>query len=53
VPGRASLDAAAAPSDTPYFFYVLSDDEGRHVFAETIDEHNDNVARAREDGVLP
>lgn len=52
-PGRASLEAAAAPEDTPYFFYVLSDGEGRHAFAETLEEHNQNVAQAREDGVLP
>jgi UPF0755 protein len=53
VPGRASLEAAAAPANTPYFFYVLSDTEGHHAFAETLDEHNQNVAKAREDGVLP
>ena len=52
-PGRASLEAAAAPTDTPFFFYVLSDLEGRHAFAETLEEHNANVAQAREDGVLP
>jgi UPF0755 protein len=52
-PGRASLEGAAAPDDTPYFFYVLSDSEGHHAFAETLDEHNANVAQAREDGILP
>jgi UPF0755 protein len=52
-PGRASLEAAAAPDQTPYLFYVLSDTEGHHAFAETIEEHNANVAQAREDGVLP
>lgn len=52
-PGRASLEAAAAPDDTPYYFYVLSDLEGHHAFAETLEEHNANVAQAREDGVLP
>jgi UPF0755 protein len=52
-PGRASLEAAAAPEDTEYFFYVLSDLEGHHAFSETIEEHNANVAKAREDGVLP
>lgn len=52
-PGRASLEAAAAPDDTPFFFYVLSDNEGHHAFAETLDEHNANVAQAREDGILP
>ncbi len=53
VPGNASLEAAAAPADTPYFYYVLSDEDGNHAFAETLDEHNANVAQAREDGILP
>jgi UPF0755 protein len=52
-PGRASLEAAAAPASTPYLFYVLSDLEGRHAFAETFEEHQANVAQARADGVLP
>lgn len=52
-PGRSSLQAAAAPDDTPFLFYVLSDTDGHHAFAETLEEHNANVARAREDGVLP
>lgn len=53
VPGRASLEAAAAPQESPYFFYVLANEEGGHAFAETLDEHNANVAQAREDGILP
>jgi UPF0755 protein len=52
-PGRASLEAAANPEETGFFFYVLADQEGNHAFAETLDEHNANVAQAREDGVLP
>ena len=52
-PGRASLEAVGSPEDTPYFFYVLSDSEGNHAFAATLDEHNANVARAREEGVIP
>lgn len=52
-PSRSSLEAAAAPASTPFFFYVLSDNQGHHAFAETLEEHNANVARAREDGVLP
>lgn len=52
-PGKASLDAAANPVESAYLFYVLSDRDGHHAFAETIEEHNDNVAQAREDGVLP
>jgi len=53
VPGNASLEAAASPAETPFFFYVLSDEEGNHAFAETLDEHNANVNQAREDGILP
>lgn len=52
-PGRASLEAAAAPAQTEFLFYVLSDLEGHHAFATTLEEHNANVAQAREDGVLP
>ncbi len=52
-PGRASLEAAAAPEETDFLYYVLSDFEGNHVFAETLEEHNANVARAREEGILP
>jgi UPF0755 protein len=52
-PGRASLEAAANPDETDFLFYVLSDLDGNHSFAATLDEHNANVARAREDGVLP
>lgn len=52
-PGRASLEAAAAPIESDFLYYVLSDLEGHHAFAATLDEHNANVARAREDGVLP
>jgi UPF0755 protein len=52
-PGRASLEAAAAPAESDFLFYVLSDLEGHHAFAATLEEHNANVAKAREDGVLP
>jgi UPF0755 protein len=52
-PGKSSLDAAAAPDTTDYLYYVLSDLEGHHAFAATLEEHNDNVAQARADGVLP
>ena len=52
-PSRASLEAAAAPAQTDFLYYVLSDLEGHHAFAATLDEHNANVAQSREDGVLP
>jgi UPF0755 protein len=41
-PGRASLEAAANPADVP-FIYFVSRNDGSHVFASTLDEHNHNV----------
>jgi UPF0755 protein len=52
-PGKASIEAAAAPADTEFLFYVLSDLEGHHAFAPTIEEHNANVEKAKADGVIP
>ncbi len=52
-PGRASLVAVAEPADTPYFFYVLADHEGRHAFAVTFAEHEANIATSRRNGILP
>ena len=46
-PGRASIEAALNPAETPYVFFV-ADGTGGHAFAETLDEHNANVARWRE-----
>ncbi|QDC09769.1 endolytic transglycosylase MltG [Oceanicola sp. D3] len=46
-PGRASIEAALNPDTTPYIFFV-ADGTGGHAFAETLEEHNENVARWRE-----
>ena len=46
-PGRAALEATANPATTNELFFV-ADGTGGHVFAETFDEHNRNVARWRE-----
>ena len=42
------------PDGTPcvYLYYVLADTDGRHVFAATIEQHEANVQRARELGLL-
>lgn len=46
--GKASLQAAAAPADTPFFYYVVNDlSAGTHAFATTFEEHQKNVANLR------
>jgi UPF0755 protein len=37
-PGLASLRAALDPADEDYLYFVVTDDSGRHAFAETYDE---------------
>jgi UPF0755 protein len=43
-PGRAALEAAAHPADVD-FLYFVSRNDGSHVFAKTLDEHNRNVQK--------
>jgi UPF0755 protein len=45
-PGRNSLEAAMHPAGTPYLYFV-SDGNGHHRFAGTLEEHNRNVAEYR------
>ncbi|MFP5332448.1 MAG: endolytic transglycosylase MltG [Acidimicrobiia bacterium] len=52
-PGLASLQAAAAPADTEFRYYVLAAEDGSHAFAVTLEEHNANVQASREAGILP
>lgn len=47
-PGVASIRAALEPEETNYYFYVLMGD--KHVFSETLAEHNRNVAAAQAAG---
>ncbi len=45
-PGKASLEAAMHPAQTDYLYFV-SDNNGHHRFARTLDEHSRNVALYR------
>ncbi len=45
-PGRESILAAMNPDETDYLFFV-ADGSGGHAFADTLDAHNENVARWR------
>jgi UPF0755 protein len=41
-PGHPSIEAALDPADVPYLYFVSRND-GSHVFASTLAEHNRNV----------
>ena len=45
-PGRESIEAVMHPDEHDYIYFV-ADGTGGHAFAETLDQHNENVARWR------
>ena len=45
-PGKSSLEAAMHPAESRYYYFV-SDGNGHHRFAESLEEHNRNVAEYR------
>jgi UPF0755 protein len=67
-PGRASIEAALHPAPNPspgnelcsglpvdqceWLFYVLKDEQGNHAFSVTAEQHNADIARAQEAGLL-
>ena len=47
-PGMASLRAALKPTATTYLYFVAKPDgSGRHVFSETLEQHNAAVQAYR------
>jgi UPF0755 protein len=45
-PGKSALEAAMHPANTDYFYFV-SNGNGHHRFASSLEEHNRNVAEYR------
>ena len=48
----ASIEAAANPADTAFFYYVLINSDGTHGFSETLEEHNQKKQEAKDAGVI-
>ena len=46
-PGKPSLEAAMHPAATDYYYFV-SDGNGHHRFANSLEEHNRNVSKLRQ-----
>jgi UPF0755 protein len=51
-PGAEAVAAALAPAQGPWFFFVRCQTDGTSCFATTLDEHNANVALARQNGAF-
>ena len=48
-PGRSAIEAVANAPDRPWLYFVARAD-GSHLFAETLEAHNRNVAQVRAGG---
>lgn len=53
-PSQGDPICTSLPEGTPclYLYYVIADTDGRHAFAATIEQHEENVRIAREKGLL-
>jgi len=51
-PGRAAMEGAMAPPPGKWLYFVAIDKQGRSAFADNLDQHERNKAKARENGVL-
>jgi len=52
-PGRASLEAAAAPAESDFLYYVLTSATGEHTFTASYDEFLALKQQAINDGLIP
>ena len=44
-PGAQSIYAALEPERTDYYYFVYSTEDGEHLFASTLKEHEDNLKK--------
>ncbi|WP_051392980.1 endolytic transglycosylase MltG [Glycomyces arizonensis] len=50
-PGVAALEAAVNPEPGDWLYFVTAYQDGRALFAETLDEHRDNIRVAEDNGI--
>ncbi|MEP7113263.1 MAG: endolytic transglycosylase MltG, partial [Ilumatobacteraceae bacterium] len=50
--GDPICEALPVPTDCHYLYYVVADEDGRHAFAATVEQHDVNVQHARDLGLL-
>ncbi|MEU4776053.1 endolytic transglycosylase MltG [Micromonospora sp. NPDC023644] len=51
-PGKQAMEGAMDPPPGKWLFFVAIDDKGHSAFAETFPEHEKNMAKAREAGII-
>ena len=51
-PGKDAIEAALAPAEGPWQYFVRCQPDGSSCFAETLEEHNRNVAEAVKNGAF-